>query len=391
MSADPPSAPTAQAGRRDLVAAAGGALIYSFALGIASVALPLIALRVGYSGFAVGVLTACSALTQMLVRTGLGRLMRTVPDRMLVVGASGLLALSTAVLALSTGVVMFVLAELLQGASRAAFWTGSQTHVVRGPGSSMAALAKVNLVSSLGLLAGPAAAGFLLESGQLLTLLVATAAAVAAMPVSMLLDRLPPFKPRPDRPAGRLWRRSGMDTGVWAGVTAGAWRGLIGSYVPVALERAGQSSRTIGVLVSVANAASVVGAGAAGRVRGRTDLIFSATTLATGLGTAAMAAVAGSVPLAGLALALSGLGAGVLQTMGPAAASDAVHPEERGEAIAVTGAFRAGALFAAPLGVAGLILVMPLSGAMALVGAVIAVPALLIRRSERNHNERTAA
>jgi hypothetical protein len=66
--------------------------------------------------------------------------------------------------------------------------------------------------------------------------------------------------------------------------------------------------------------------------------------------------------------------------LGLAVASDAVHPEERGEAIAVSGTFRAGALFAAPLAVAGLVVVLPLAPAVALVGAAMTVPAVALRR-----------
>ncbi len=354
---------------------------YSFALGVATVAFPLIALDAGYSGVQVGVLTAVSAISQMSTRSVLALVMRHVPDRTLVTVAAVLLAISSGVLVFSTALAVFVVAELVQGAARGLFWTGSQTHVVRGSGSSVSALAMVNFVSSIGLLAGPVVAGFLLESGNALTLLVATAAAALTVPISFLLDRLPPFTRPTDRPPGRFWRRPGVAAGCWAGVTAGAWRGLVGSYVPVALQHAGQSSTSIGALVSVANAASVVGAGVVGRVtREGAWRAFAAGTLATGLGTAAVAAVAGSAPLAAVALALSGLGAGALQTVGPAVATEAVHPEERGEAIAVTGTWRAGALFVAPLGVAGLIVVIPLTAAMTLAGALITLPVLAVRR-----------
>jgi MFS family permease len=377
----PPAAAPAQRGRYDASAVAASAVAFSFALGVATVAFPLIALQAGYSGVQVGVLTACSAITQMTTRSMLGRLMRHVADRGLVTSAAILVALSTGVLAVSSALVPFLLAQLLQGAARACFWTGSQTHVVRGAGSPVSALAMVNFVSSFGLLAGPVAAGVLLERGAGLTLLVATASAALAVPVTFLLDKLPPFTLPVDRPPGRLWRRPGVDAGCWAGVSAGAWRGLVGSYVPVALQQAGQSSSTIGALVSAANAASVVGAGSVGRVtRDGAWMAFAAGTVASGLGTAAVAAVAGSVPLAAVALALSGLGAGALQTIGPAVATEAVHPQERGEAIAVTGTFRAGALFAAPLGVAGLILAVPLTAAMALAGTLIALPVLAVRR-----------
>jgi MFS family permease len=93
-----------------------------------------------------------------------------------------------------------------------------------------------------------------------------------------------------------------------------------------------------------------------------------------------VAPAAGSVVAAAALLAISGLAAGALQTIGPAMATDAVHPDERGDAIAVAGTFRAGALFASPLIVTGLLGIAALGPAMAAVGLVIAAPAVLARR-----------
>jgi MFS family permease len=366
---------------RDTIAAAGGAAVFSLALGLASVALPLLAIASGYNGVEVGVLTAVSALSQMGVRLVLGSVMRVLPDWTLVAAAAVLLAASNGLVVLSTAVVPFVVAELLQGVARGCFWTGSQTHVVRGPGSSVGALATVNFVAGLGLLAGPLLAGVLSEDSPQLALGVGAGIAMVACLPPLLLDRLPPFSPPVDRPPGYLWRRPGVGAGCWAGVTCGAWRGLLGSYVPVALAAAHQSSTTIGALVSVANAASIAGAGAVGRVRQSwISLSYAIGTLATGLATAAVALFASTGWAAGVALAISGLGAGALQTIGPAIASDAVHPEERGEAIAIIGTFRAAALFVGPLAVAALILTAPLSLAMATAGALMTVPVLSTRR-----------
>ena len=376
---------------RDLVASAAGAVVYSFALAIASVALPLLALRAGYSAAGIGALTAVSALAQMSTRMVLGAVMRRWPDWTLIAAAGLLLALSTGVVAVSAALVPFVLAQLLQGVSRACFWTGTQTHVVRGPGRAAGALATVNLVSSLGLLAGPVVAGLLSERTPVLALAVATAVAAVGIAPTLLLDRLPPFVPPEDRPPGRLWRRPGVDVGCWAGVSAGAWRGLLGSYVPVALDAARQSASTIGALVSVANGAALVGAVVAARVpphwSRRTVL---AGILATGGTTALTAALAGHVLLSAVVLAVSGLAAGILQVLGLAVAAESVHPEERGEAIAVSGTFRAGALFAAPLAVAGLVVVMPLAPAVAIVGVAMAVPAVALRRRRTPVPEVTA-
>ncbi len=51
---------------RDLAASALGGLTFSMALGMASVALPLLALHAGYSKSAVGLLTAASAPAMLI-------------------------------------------------------------------------------------------------------------------------------------------------------------------------------------------------------------------------------------------------------------------------------------------------------------------------------------
>ncbi|NUR08384.1 MAG: MFS transporter, partial [Nocardioidaceae bacterium] len=278
---------------RDLAAAAAGGFVFSVALGLASVVLPLLAVRSGYSGVAIGLLTALSAVTQMASRMVLGPVMRVFPDWTLVLGACVTLALSSAAVAVSTALVPFALAQALQGVSRACFWTGSQTHVVRGDGPSVGALAAVNLVSGVGLLLGPVAGGVIGEHSLRLALVVGAGAALLGVVPAALLDRLPAFRPPADRVPGRLWRRPGVSSGCWAGMTAGAWRGLLGSYVPVALSAARLSSTTIGTLVAVANAASLVGSAVVGRLRDTAlPRAFLVGTLAAGLATAGIAVAA---------------------------------------------------------------------------------------------------
>ncbi|MCW3839874.1 MFS transporter [Micromonospora yasonensis] len=365
---------------RDSIASAGGAAVFSCSLGIATVALPLLALRSGYSPVEVGVLTAISAVAQMATRLLLGAAMRLVGDWVLVLAAAATLCLSNGLLVGSTALLPFALAELLQGIARACFWTGSQTHVVRGDAPAVGGLAMINFVSSLGLLAGPVVAGLLVERSPQTALGVGSIIAAVAVVPALGLDRLPPFRPPADRPPGRIWRRSGVDVGCWAGVSAGAWRALLSSYVPVALDLARQSGSTIGVLVSVANGASVVGSILVARVSGdRVTRSFVLGTLATGGATGLVALAAGNPWAAGALLAVSGLGAGVLQTIGPAIAADSVHAEERGDAIAVAGTFRAAALFAAPLAVAAAVAVIPLTVAMGLAGGLIAASAAAVR------------
>ncbi len=112
----------------------------------------------------------------------------------------------------------------------------------------------------------------------------------------------------------------------------------------MALSLAGQPAAVIGILLSIANATVLVGSTASGWVRRRGGVRASLVIgmIATGLGLAAVGPFAGlTAPPVAIALAISGIGAGVLQTVGPAIAAEKVHPEERGDALALTGTFRA--------------------------------------------------
>ena len=89
----------------------------------------------------------------------------------------------------------------------------------------------------------------------------------------------------------------------------------------------------------------------------------------------------GSLPVAvlGLGLALGGIAAGVLQVLGLTIAAESVPADQRGDAVAVTGTLRAVALFAAPFGVAMLLSVTTLGPAVAVMTALLAAPAALVK------------
>jgi hypothetical protein len=76
-------------------------------------------------------------------------------------------------------------------------------------------------------------------------------------------------------------------------------------------------------------------------------------------------------------MALGGLGSGLLMSLGPALATMSVSPEERGEAIAVAGTFRAVALLVTPGAAAFAIGFVTLPVGMVVAGLVIGVPPML--------------
>lgn len=357
------------------------ALLFTTSLGLSSVAFPLIALATGRTASEIGLLVAMSAVVQILARSRLGHLMRRVPDRVVFAGGPVGLALAFTVLLVSSTLAALVLAWAVLALGRACFWTAGQTHSVRGTGSSVRRLAALNVFGSSGALVGPVLAGLLVELDTRAALATGAGLAVAALLPVAGLDRFPPFSRKREQPREpAMWRRPGVSAGCWAGATAGAWRGLMDSFVPVALERARHSSATIGMLVSAANAAAVASAALLGGTpSGRTRQVYVGSMLSAALGMAAFGYASGNVAAAAVALAVAGLGAGVLQTLGPALAASAVSPDEKGDAMAAYGTLRTSAMFVAPLATSAAILVMPIAPALLLTGLLLAVPTIAVR------------
>jgi MFS family permease len=366
---------------RDAVAMSAAALLFTTALGLSSVAFPLLALATGRSASEIGVLVALAAVVQILARSRLAAVMRRVQDRHVFTFGPVLLATSMLVLLASASLVALTLAWFVLALGRACFWTAGQTHAVRGTGSSVKRLANLNFFGSSGALLGPVLAGVLAEVDLKAALAVGAALGALAVLPALFLERFAPFvrvdKQRHER---ALWRRPGVNAGCWSGATAGAWRGLMDSFVPVALERARHSSAIIGLLVSVANAAAVVGAVLITRLpTSWTRRIYVLSMVAAACGVAVFGYSAASIPLAATTLAVSGLGVGLLQTLGPALAAAAVSQEEKGEAMAAYGALRTTAMFVTPLSASAALLVVPIPAALLLVGSLLALPSVAAR------------
>ena len=370
---------------RDGLGLYSSTFLYSLSLAMASVALPLVAVEAGYGVSEVGVLVALSALAQIVMRWFLGGVMRRVSDTWIVTAAAISLGLSNGLVAGSTALVPLVAASLVQGVSRACFWTGSTTHVVRSDEGAASSVAWLNLIASAAMVVGPALAGVLADASTRVVFVIAAAIGLAAAVPTSVMQRPPPFATTSSLDRGGFMRRPGVAMGVSANAVAGAWRGILGSYVPVALDAAGRSGATIGLVVTVANAACIAGSFVAARVPAhlvRTALVVGTvlaggTTAITGFGSA------GAVVI-GAALAIGAVGVGALQVLGVTVATGTVAPDLRGDAVAVTGALRALALFLSPIGVAGLVTVTGLSAAVAAVSGAMLLPVVVIARAGRS-------
>jgi hypothetical protein len=352
---------------------------FATALGATTVIYPLLAIHAGFAPAVIGVFTAVSATAQLLTRFWLPWLLTRIPDRLLIVAAGLMIATSAGVLLLSTAAVAFVLAQIAQGGARALFWTASQTHAVRTPGSAVRRLAQVHVASNIGSLTGPAAAGSIAVFSFAWALGVAVTGALAAAAAATLMVHRPPYVRDARAERRGLWWRKDLSLGYWTSFTAGGWRGMVESFVPVVLSGAGLSAGVIGWLIAMAEGAQLLVSAWLARARESSlRKLVRLAALAVLAGIILVPIVASSPLLAALALVLGGLGAGMATTIGPAIANSFASPSEQGTALAVGGAYRAAARMATPgaVAAAGSFIGIPL--AMGLVAATMVSPILTL-------------
>src|SRR5262245_10658948 len=173
---------TAEEARSDRPVALVVAFGFALSIGIGVVAVPLVALAAGYDPATIGFLAASAAGSQLATRLSLPWLLGRYPDRLLI-GFAGALMLAGYLLLLgATALPVFVAAQLSMGASRAVFWTASQTHALRSGGPPVRRLVDLNLAGNAGTLTGPVLAGALAVVG--LPLALAGAAIAAAVSIA---------------------------------------------------------------------------------------------------------------------------------------------------------------------------------------------------------------
>ena len=357
------------------------AFAFALSLGIATVAIPLLALAAGYDAAAVGFLVAGAAASQLATRLALPWLLGRFTDRSLILVSVALMLAAFSLLSVSTAAPAFVVAQLAYGAARAIFWTASQTHVIRSGGSTVRRLVDFNLAGNAGTLIGPLLAGFLAASAVNLAITGAAIAAGLALLLSPALATYPPFDRRQSAGTTRLLRREGVDVAVWATFVAGTWWSILGSYVPVLVVRAGLGATDVGLLVSLSE-----GSGAVMMLvlrwlsPVRIQRIVRAAPLVE---MAALAGIAVAPAVLGVYAALvvvAGLAGGAVTVLAPALVTQTATRHEHGDAIALTGTSRAVALLGAPAAVGALLSVVALPVALMSVAVVNVAPALILGR-----------
>jgi MFS family permease len=354
---------------------------FALSLGIATVAIPLLALSSGYDPAAVGFLVAGAAGSQLATRLALPWLLGRFTDRSLIVVSVALMLGAFGLLSISVALPAFIAAQLAQGAGRAIFWTAGQTHVIRSSGSTVHRLVDFNLAGNAGTITGPLLAGFLATSAISLAIAGAAVAAGLALVLSPALASYPAFDRHQSAGTARLLRRDGVDVAVWATFVAGTWWSMLGSYVPVLAVGAGLGPTDVGLLVSLSE-----GAGAVAMLvlrwlsPARIQPIVRAAPLIEMVALGGIALAPPLLPVYAVLVMAAGAAGGAVTVLAPALVTQTASPHEHGDAIALTGTSRAIALLGAPAAVGALLSIIALPVALLAVAAVNVVPGLALRR-----------
>ena len=369
----------AGAARSDRPVALVTAFGFALALGIGTVAVPLVALGAGYDAATIGLLAAIGAAAQLTTRFALPWLLGRYPDRLLI-GLADILMLAGFVLLLaSTSLPVFVAAQVAIGASRAVFWTSSQTHAIRSGGPPVRRLVDLNLAGNAGTLTGPILAGLLATVGLPFALAGAAIAVTVSAAGTPLMRRFPPYDRRQSGGALRLLRREGVDAACWANVVGGVWWSMIGSYVPVILVGAGLGPSVIGLLVTLSEGSGAVVLLALRRVR--TAAVSRIVRWAAFGEMVALAGIAVAPQLVVVYAALLMLGggcAGCVTGLAPALVAMAAGEQEQGDALALSGTFRSIAQLGAPALVSASLALIALPVGLAALAIATALPGLVL-------------
>jgi MFS family permease len=378
---DDSAAGVGQRARADRPASLAVAFGFALSLGIATVAIPLLALESGYDAAAVGFLVAGAAGCQLATRLALPSLLGRFTDRSLILVSVALMLGAFGLLSISTALPAFVAAQLAQGAGRAIFWTASQTHVIRSGGSPVQRLVDFNLAGNAGTIAGPLAAGFLATSDVRLAISAAGIAAGLALVLAPALATYPPFDRRQSAGTFKLLRRDGVDVAVWATFVAGTWWSMLGSYIPVLAVGAGLPPTDVGLLVSLSE-----GSGAVMMLLlrwlspSRIEPIVRAAPVVEMAALAGVAVAPAALPVYAALVIAAGAAGGAVTVLAPALVTRTATQHEHGDAIALTGTSRAVALLGAPAVIAALLSFVALPVALVGVAAANVVPGIALGR-----------
>lgn len=340
---------SARRSQAEALATGGSTVLFATASGALSVLVPLILVSDHRSVVTVGAVVILAGVSQLAMRFATPRLMRRISDRALIAMACAAVAAAGGMALLGGGLALMAAVQLVHGIARALFWTAIQTHVVRDEASAVRGLAAVNVLGGVGLMAGPATVGWWSHPNDIASApIVAVVLGAAGAVLALAMRAMPPFEARRGFIRSELWTRDVVLGSCMSGV-AGAWRGLLDSFIPILLVALAYSESETSFLVAVSSAAIFVGAFLASPVSRLSHTpVYVVGVVLTSAVLVMLGALGRNDGLIVGAIIVGGLISGLFQTVGTAVAARSASADDRGDAVAVTGIFRSAAILAVP-------------------------------------------
>jgi len=167
-------------------------------------------------------------------------------------------------------------------------------------------------------------------------------------------------------------------------VVGGTWWSMVGSYIPVILVGAGLGPQPIGLLVTASEGAGTVALVVLRRIRAAWIAAAVRTAAYTAMAALTAIALAPAVPTIYAALlVIGGAAGGAVTTLSPALISLVSEEHEQGDALSLSGVFRAASLLGSPAAVGALLGLASVGGAIAIATSTIVASGLAIRARGR--------
>jgi MFS family permease len=320
------------------------AFAWNLALGMSHVLVPLYAYHLGYSGVEIGTLVSSPVIAQIVFNMIGGAWTDRIGGKRLALVSCVMLGLGGAVFAFARTFPALLFGQLCIIVSRSVFWPSTWSLGSLLPGDRSTQMGRLNSITSLGQIAGTAAAGLaIVHLGYAAGFgILAVAGGLVAL-ASMAAFAAPAHRP-PEvvQPILAVYRRLVGKPSIWFGLAtaylAGLPFSLSFSFYPILLVSQGFTSDQAGWMIALRAAGAVfAGVTAARWVRKVIDRsipvgagVVSALTLI------AVAASGHALPISACLFTV-GLASGVLTLYFQLLAAEISTPDTRGSTLAIAG------------------------------------------------------
>jgi MFS family permease len=361
------------------------------------------ALDIGVEPEFLGIVAAAFAIAPLVAALWIGRVVDRGKERGFAVGGTILFGLSALAIALQPSLPVLLVGSAVMGLGHLGAIVATQALVASGTGAKGLdrRFAHVALAASVGHLLGPALGGVIAADGSsggiTAALFVGGLVALAAVPFSFGM-RANASKERTENqaraavPLKAILTAPGMMPTMLASLTVMAGMDILMVYLPALGEEVGWSPLTVGALLAVRAAASIVsrlGLGMLGDRLGRANLLI----WCLGLSAAGLVglALAPGLPAAFVAVAIAGFALGLGQPLTVASVAAIAAPGTRATALSVRMMGNRLSQVAVPITAGLLAGVSGVAGVLVLTGAALAATTAVMVGGNRTAAQATDA